>query len=184
MIPDVNLGSCCCKGVAAPVMVDSSKCTFATELKNRSLRLKQRSCLAWSKWNLPQLHCTVCAARHAGVSILCDADPLDLCCVAKQLAQRSLSSNIPDPVSNSHLALSQSGAQSTLQLTHLSSPSAHPARSELSRRGFLDKQVMPSSCGRDARKGLAKTLSSLAALRALVYSTAFSNGCRLGSKFL
>ena len=103
MIPDVNLWPCCCKAVAAPVMVDSSEGTFATELKDWSFRLKQRSCLAWSEWNLPQLHCTVCAARYAGIAILCDTDPLDLCCVAKQLAQRSLGSDVPDPVRGSSL---------------------------------------------------------------------------------
>ena len=112
MIPDVDLRPSCCKAVAAPMMINSSECALATELKNWSFRLKQRSCLAWSKWNFPQLHRTVCAARYAGIAILCDAHPFDLCCVAEQLAQRSLSSNVPDPVYSLEFALSQSGAQS------------------------------------------------------------------------
>ena len=69
-------------------------------------------------------------------------------------------------------------------VSHLSCPSAQPDTSELSLLGFLDRQVIPSSWVKDAKKGLANTLSSFAALRALVYSTAFSKGCRLGSRFL
>ena len=42
-------------------------------------------------------------------------------------------------------------------------------------RGLRQSAVTPSSCGRAATKGLAKMRSTLAALRARVYSCAFSN---------
>ncbi|TNN64586.1 hypothetical protein EYF80_025213 [Liparis tanakae] len=46
----------------------------------------------------------------------------------------------------------------------------------------LAMQLTPSLCpSREARKGLANTLSSLVAFRARVYSLLTSNGCRVGS---
>ncbi len=46
----------------------------------------------------------------------------------------------------------------------------------------LVMQLMPSLCpSSEATKGLANTLSSLVAFRALVYSLGTSKGCRVGS---
>ena len=78
MIPDVDLGTCCCKAVAAPVVVNASESPFAAKLKDWSVILQQRSCLIWCKRDLPKLDCAVCAARYASIPILCDADTLDL----------------------------------------------------------------------------------------------------------
>lgn len=62
------------------------------------------------------------------------------------------------------------------------SPSAAPDSRQLSRRGLRARHVTPSLCSSEAMNGLANTRSSLAALRARVYSLAFSNGCSAGSR--
>mmetsp|Transcript_11501 Transcript_11501/g.32623 ORF Transcript_11501/g.32623 Transcript_11501/m.32623 type:complete len:213 (+) Transcript_11501:808-1446(+) len=66
----------------------------------------------------------------------------------------------------------------------LMSPLAQPEMMLFSLAGFLARLVTASSCVKELTKGLANTRSSLAALRALVYSFAFSKGCSEGSRFL
>ncbi len=54
-------------------------------------------------------------------------------------------------------------------------PSADPDTRLLIALGLRQRDVTPSSCGKAATKGFANTRSSFAALRARVYSCAFSN---------
>lgn len=66
---------------------------------------------------------------------------------------------------------------------NLMSPSAEPERREFNLLGFRARQVTPSSWDMAAKNGFANTLSNLAAVSALVYSTALSKGCKEGSRF-